>query len=204
MADPLLLQFEAATTASPITFGDRVTISERQDLALATLQARRGQETALREHVKQHFRVELPARPAIVCAENIAFVGLGPQTWLAMGETNIQGFSGSLRTQLGELASVSDQSGGYVVFRVGGDAVRQTLAKGFAIDLDPRAFGVGDAASTIVAHIGVTIWRREDNADGSPCFEISLFRSLAASFLDWFVESAAEFGSRRDGDATTR
>ena len=34
-------------------------------------------EAALRERVRQHFLVELPARPAIVCAENIAFVGLG-------------------------------------------------------------------------------------------------------------------------------
>lgn len=203
MADLRLVQLAATAAGSPMTFGDRVTISERQSLALATLQARRGQEAALRQRVREHFLVELPARPAIVRAENIAFVGLGPQTWLAMGETDVQRFSGSLRTQVSELASVSDQSGGYVVFRVGGDAVRRTLAKGFPIDLDPRAFGIGDAASTIVSHIGVTIWRRDDTASGSPCFEISLFRSLAESFLDWFVESAAEFGSRR-GNARTR
>ncbi|WP_454643747.1 sarcosine oxidase subunit gamma [Bradyrhizobium liaoningense] len=197
MAD-LLLQPLAAATDARIAFGDRVTIFERRSLALATVQARRGQDAALRERIKQQYQVELPGRPEIVGADGIAFVGLGPQTWLAMSETDGLGFGLSLRTQLGELASVSDQTGGYVVFRVGGNAARQTLAKGFPIDLDARAFRVGDAASTIVSHIGATIWRRDDAADGSPCFEISLFRSLAKSFLDWFVDSAAEFGARRD------
>jgi len=52
------------------------------------------------------------------------------------------------------------------------------------IDLDPRAFKRGDAATTIVSHIGATIWRCDDDADGNACFEIALFRSLCQSFWD--------------------
>jgi sarcosine oxidase subunit gamma len=174
--------------------GGLVTIMERRGLGLATVQARRGQEQALRARVAQSFQVDLPERPAFVTGRDIGFVGLGPQSWLAISETGTPSFHASFRSLLDGTASVSDQSGGYAVFRVGGAAIRDTLAKGFPIDLDRHVFKAGDAATTIVSHIGATIWRRDDAPDGTARFEISLFRSLAESFWHWFAESAAEFG----------
>ncbi len=171
-----------------------VTICERHGLGIATLLARKGQEAELRQRIQQHFRVELPSRPAWTRAGELSFIGMGPGTWLALSENGGHLFSASLRQIAAPLASVSDQSGGYAVFRVGGHAIRETLAKGFAIDLDPRSFKPGDAATTIVSHIGATIWRREDKADGTAVFEITVFRSLAHSFREWFASSAAEFG----------
>ncbi|WP_249167591.1 sarcosine oxidase subunit gamma [Bradyrhizobium elkanii] len=167
---------------------------ERRGLALVTMHARRRQEQALRSRIAQTFKVDLPGRPAFVTGSGIAFVGLGPQSWLVMSKADTPSFHGSFRSLVNGTASVSDQSGGYAVFRVGGGAIRDTLAKGFPIDLDDRAFKSGDAATTIVSHIGATIWRREDAPDGTACFEISLFRSLAHSFWHWFSESAAEYG----------
>ncbi|VIO81348.1 sarcosine oxidase subunit gamma [Bradyrhizobium ivorense] len=173
--------------------GGGVTIMERRGLALMTMQARRGQEQALRSRIAQSCQADLPERPAFVTGRDIAFVGLGPQTWFVMSEADTPAFHASFRSLVGGTASISDQSGGYAVFRVGGRAIREALAKGFPIDLDGRAFNSGDAATTIVSHIGATIWRREDAPDGSACFEISLFRSLAHSFWHWFSESAAEY-----------
>jgi methylglutamate dehydrogenase subunit D len=174
--------------------GGGVTIGERLGLGIATMQARQGQDASLRERIRQHFLVELPDRPAIVRAGGVSFAGIGPQHWLALNDDGGHLFSGSLRALVTPLASVSDQSGGYVVFRVGGRGIRETLAKGFPIDLDPRAFKPGDAATTIVSHIGATMWRCEDDTNGSACFEIALFRSLSQSFWEWFMSSAAEFG----------
>lgn len=176
--------------------GGDVTICERYGLGIATLLARKGQESELRQRIRQHFQIELPSRPTWVSAGELSFVGMGPGTWLALSENGGHLFSASFRQITAPLASVSDQSGGYAVFRVSGHAIRETLAKGFAIDLDPRAFKPGDAATTIVAHIGATIWRCDDNADGAAAFEITVFRSLAHSFWEWFSSSAAEFGCK--------
>ncbi|MFN5525106.1 sarcosine oxidase subunit gamma [Bradyrhizobium sp.] len=99
----------------------------------------------------------------------------------------------ALKAAIGPLASIVDQSGGYVVFRVGGPAIRDVLAKGFPIDLHERAFPPGAAATTVAAHIGAIIWRNEDQ-DGCASFDIAVFRSLSRSFWHWFSKAAAEFG----------
>ena len=87
-----------------------------------------------------------------------------------------------LRERLGALASVSDQSSGYVVFRLSGGGARTLLQRGAAIDFQPPAFAPGSVATTVIAHIGVIIWQ----VDEEPVYDIALFRSFAASFLDWF------------------
>jgi heterotetrameric sarcosine oxidase gamma subunit len=171
-----------------------VSISERDDLGLATMHVRKGQATPLNERIRTHFLITLPTGPACASAGDVAFIGTGPGCWLAIRERGGHEFSASLRQITSPLASVSDQSGGYTVLRVSGRYIRQTLAKGFAIDLDPTVFKIGDAATTLASHIGATIWRREDDADGLPVFDIAIFRSLAHSFWQWFSESAAEFG----------
>ncbi|CAL79545.1 Sarcosine oxidase, gamma subunit [Bradyrhizobium sp. ORS 278] len=171
----------------------RVSITERADLGLATLQARKGQDAALRDIVQQRHGVSLPQSPALARTDAIAFVGLGPQHWLAVADGRNHHLASSLKTSLGPLASIVDQSGGYVVFRVGGSAIRDVLAKGFPIDLHERAFPPSAAATTVVAHIGAIIWRNDDQ-DGHPCFDIAVFRSLSRSFWRWFSEAAAEFG----------
>jgi sarcosine oxidase subunit gamma len=171
-----------------------VIISELRGLGIATLQARRGQDSELRERIRRHFHLELPSRPALAGGAKVRFVGMGPGHWLALNDDGGHLFSTALRQVTATLASVSDQSSGYAVFRVGGRATRETLAKGFAIDLDVRSFKPGDAATTVVSHIGATIWRREDTPDGTGSFEIAVFRSLAHSFFEWFSVSAAEYG----------
>lgn len=191
-AQPASVNFAPPRSA----LGDGVAITERLDLALATVQVRGGQLAALRARIGESYQLALPDRPVIVSTPAISVVGLGPEHWLAMSATTDPAFVATLKTRLAGLASVSDQSGGYAVFRVGGRAIGATLAKGFPIDLAPASFKPGDAATTVVSHIGATIWRCSDGLDGRPVFEISLFRSLAESFLEWFWESAAEFGCR--------
>jgi heterotetrameric sarcosine oxidase gamma subunit len=99
-------------------------------------------------------------------------------------------FEQRLRAALSPLASVSDQSDGRTVIRVRGPGARDTLAKGMPIDLHPRTFRPGDAAVTLVAHIGAHIWQ----VDEAPTYELIVSRSYAAAFLEWLIHSAAEFG----------
>ena len=71
-----------------------------------------------------------------------------------------------------------------------GPRVRDTLAKGCSLDLHPRAFKPGDAATTPVALIDCQIWQ----LDETPTYALAVPSSFAESFWDWLTASAAEFG----------
>jgi sarcosine oxidase subunit gamma len=168
-----------------------VVVTDRDGLGLATVLARKGKTAALAERVRQRFAIDLPRGPKRVANGAVTFAGTGPEAWLATAERG-DGFTAALRDALGDLASVSDQSGGTAVLRLAGPRVRDALAKGVMIDLHPRAFAAGDVAVTAAAHVGFTLWRLADDPAGA-VFEIAVARSLADSFWHWLAASAAEF-----------
>ncbi len=174
--------------------GRGVIVGDRDGLGLATVIVRRGQLEALAQRIRECYGIELPRGNVRQEAHGVAFAGLGPETWLATSEKGGNEFSASLREKIGALASISDQSDGYAVLRLTGTKVRDTLAKLILIDVHPRAFKQGDVVSTVASHIGITLWRLDDAADGTPVFEIAVFRSLAGSFWHVLAQSAAEFG----------
>jgi sarcosine oxidase subunit gamma len=164
-------------------------VRERDGLGIATLLARKDKSAALARRVRERFQGDLPNGPRRAAASNIAFVGIGPGAWLVTNEQGGNDFVVSLREAAADLAGISDQSDGYAVLRLSGPKVRDVLCKLVPVDMHPRVFKVGDVAATVAAHIGSTLWRLEDEADGSAIFEISLFRSFAASF--WHALSKA-------------
>lgn len=176
-----------------------VTVSDRDGLGIATVLVRKGRADALAARVRDRFGIVLPRGPQRAAHGAIAFVGTGSETWLATGENGGNAFAASLRTELHDDAAVVDQSDGYAVLRVTGRNVRDALAKGVPIDWHPQAFRVGDVASTLVAHIGVVLWRLDDGPGGRAMFEIAVFRSLAGGLWHWLSESGAEFGLRFAG-----
>lgn len=171
-----------------------VIVRERTDYALAMVIARRGKETDLAARASAWGMV-LPNGPTRQAQGSLAFIGIGPGRWLATldngAATKGAGpWANTLARDLAGLASVTDQSDGYAVLRIGGRDVRAMLAKGVAVDLHPRAFRTGDAAVTQIAHMGVMLWQLDDR----PTYEIAVFRSLAGSFWHWLATSAEEFG----------
>ncbi len=125
-----------------------------------------------------------PLRPRFAAAAGVrraAVSSVAPAAIAAAVRAN-NAFAVALREVIGDLASISDQSDAYAILRLAGTQLRDTLAKIVAIDLHPRAFGPGAVASTMASQIGATLWRLEDDADGSPVFEIAVPRSLAQSF----------------------
>ena len=95
-----------------------------------------------------------------------------------------------LQAKLQGLASISDQSGGRTVLNISGRRAREVLAKGLPIDLDPRAFPLGSAATSAISHMGVQLWQIDDTRS----YDIAVFRSLSESFWRWLTASAAEYG----------
>lgn len=160
----------------------------RDDLHLASVIARRGMAAALAEHAAAGFGLSLAEGPRRSVGPGGFAIGVGPARWL-VGRSGIEaGWSSDLARDLEDLAAVADQSDGQVAFEVSGSRSRETLAKGFAVDLQPSAFGEDSAAVTSAAHIGAVIWREEDQ------FIVLVSRSNAGSFWHWLRESAAMYG----------
>ncbi|MDX2202854.1 MAG: sarcosine oxidase subunit gamma family protein [Hyphomicrobiaceae bacterium] len=164
--------------------------------ALASVMARRGALEAAVRGVKAGFGLDLPSAPRRVAADATAFAWSGPGQWLAMTTGQTPGaFEQALRKALGASASVVDQSGGRLILRLAGPAARAVLAKTIPLDVHPRAFGPGDAASTLAGHIGVQLWQ----LDEAPTYEIAVMRSYAASLAQFLLDNSVEFGVEVSG-----
>jgi heterotetrameric sarcosine oxidase gamma subunit len=168
-----------------------VTLSERVDVGVATVMARKGQSVALREAVRTAYGMTLPDASRHVIGPSAGFIGTGPEQWLAVSERLPNGeLAADLSRRLMGLASVSDQSDGRAVIRIAGPKARDVLAKGLPIDLHRSVFTPGSAATSVISLMGVTLWQVDD----TPTYDIAVFRSLAGSFWKWLTDSAAEFG----------
>ena len=169
-----------------------VTISERVDLGLATVMVRKGKQADLAAAAKRSYGVALPTGSRLAEGPGVGFIGTGPGQWLAVCETLKNGeLARDIAEKFGGLASISDQSDGRAVLRISGPSARDVLAKGLPIDLDPRAFNPGDAATSLISYIGVQLWQ----VDATPTYDMAVFRGFAGSFWDWLSASAAEFGA---------
>jgi methylglutamate dehydrogenase subunit D len=168
-----------------------VTLAERTGFGLATVEVRKGQGDALKKAVREAYGLDLPESSTVAKGKDVAFIGTGPGQWLAVSEKRAnEALAEDLAETLHGLASVSDQSSGRAVLRLSGPRARDTLAKGLAIDLDPRVFPGASAATSTLSHMGVLVWREGE----AEAYDIALFRSVAASFWRWLEASAAEYG----------
>ena len=201
MSSPLQAKSALAGIAVPGRYGRKdgepgIVVSERIGLGLATVAARKGQAEALKAAVASAYGVQLPASSRVAEGRDaqgsaVSFIGYGPGQWLAVSESFAnEALARDLQDRLQGLASISDQSGGRTVLRISGRRAREVLAKGLPIDLDPRAFPLGSAATSAISHMGVQIWQSDDTRS----YDIAIFRSLSESFWRWLTASAAEYG----------
>jgi sarcosine oxidase subunit gamma len=156
--------------------------------ASATLIAGRGQAAGVVQAASTAFRAELCDLPRRVEAGAMEFIGIGPGRWLVLDDGDGDALVEKLQSAF-PCASVVDQSGGLMIFDVGGAKLAATLPKFLSIDIDAAAFPVGAAATTTAAHINLTIWRT-----GEENWRCAVGRSYAPAFLRMLAVAAAEFG----------
>jgi sarcosine oxidase subunit gamma len=157
---------------------EAIHIEERSGFGLATVMARKG---VAREEIARALGVPPPEGPRWTAAGGLALIATGPGTWLALSAGAPETHAARLSEAVGPLASVVDQSGGYVILKLCGPGARTVLQRGAPIDLHPRAFGPGSAAVTVISHIGVVLRQ----LDETPAYEAAVFRSYAGSFRRW-------------------
>lgn len=118
-------------------------------------------------------------------------VWIQPSGWLVIRPRGTEGaLARTLADSAGGAVAIVDQSHGRAVLRLSGTHARDVLAKGCRLDLHPRAFSAGRAATTTIDHITVTIVQ----VDATPTYDLVLPANFAEAFLDWLRKSAAEFG----------
>lgn len=167
-------------------------VVEPQDgFGLASIVASATGTGDLAARIADRFGLALPTAPRFVEGAEVALIWAGHRHWLARSPR--QDLASFLQAKLGDVAAIADQGDSRAVLRLRGPRLREVLAKGCMIDLHPSVFASGDVALTSIGHVGVHLWRPDDDADETS-FEIAVFRSLAGSFWSWLRASAAEFG----------
>ncbi|WP_083216106.1 sarcosine oxidase subunit gamma [Rhizorhabdus dicambivorans] len=163
---------------------DDFALVERSSLGLATVMARKDISAA---DIGRALGMPMPDGPFESTGVDMSLLGTGPGSWLALCEKPGEDWADGLAAKLDGLASLSDQSGAYVVFRLGGARARRLLQQGVALDLDPEVFPPHRVAVTMIAHIGVILWR----CAARDAFDVAIFRSFATSFRQWATATAA-------------
>jgi sarcosine oxidase subunit gamma len=149
-------------------------------------------------------RPELPAVNAVAVwggghggRDGVYVLGLGPDEWLIVSAPDAAGRleadllasdrHGSTARWLGAVVDVSAQRTTLVA---SGPAVRELLAHGCALDLDPAVFEVGRCAQTMVAHAQVILWHPAPDE-----FRILVRASFASYLAAWLLDAATELGT---------
>ena len=202
MAEPLarrsalggVLQAGDFGTVSP--HGPGIRLSECRGLALIAIAAEAPAYALASSRLAEAFGLALPreANRAETCGA-LAALWSGPGRALLAGpEAELS--QARVATALGDVeAALTDLSHARTVLRLGGNHVRELLAKGCGLDFHPRAFGAGQVALSAYAHIAVLLHAR----DARPTVDLYAPRSLAQALWAHLLEGALEFGCRVGG-----
>jgi len=167
-----------------------VVLMERRGLKLCVIAAFNGQGARIEEKLRKLTKLKLPKGPKRVAAKGLTLIGTAPDQWLAVAEDASRQILDKLAKQLARHAAITEQSDSKAVIRISGPRAREVMAKGCSLDLHPRVFKPGSAATTPIALIDCQLWQ----VDEAPSYDLAVPSSFAESFWSWLTASAAEFG----------
>ncbi|TGP18854.1 MULTISPECIES: sarcosine oxidase subunit gamma family protein [unclassified Mesorhizobium] len=171
-----------------------VTLEEVSDISLVQVMARRGRAAETAKAAKKLFGIEPPRAPGAAVARNATLIWSGPDQFIVFSARQPDGQFAKVSKAFAGIASLSDQSDGRCLIRIGGPRARQALAKFCSLDLDDKAFPLGAAATTSIDHTAMNIWRGADGTDGHAVFNMLVFTSFADSLWHTVLDSSLEYG----------
>ncbi|MGG7516505.1 sarcosine oxidase subunit gamma family protein [Allorhizobium undicola] len=124
-----------------------------------------------------------------VLPSGLSLRSFSPGQWFAVGSDPLpEDEMQALALRLKSKADIVDQSHGRVRILLRGFNARRVLAKGTALDLDPRVFPVGASAPTLIGHIGAHVTCVEKDA-----IELMVLRGFAESLWHDLDQMSLEF-----------
>ncbi|MFM7446560.1 MAG: sarcosine oxidase subunit gamma, partial [Tabrizicola sp.] len=128
-------------------------ITERFDVALASLAVRRGQEKAFAAAAKK-LDLPLPGPATWAKGKNFSSFWTTPEMWLIEADyTTHEDIVAALKPSFGETASLTEQTDAWVRYDVSGDMLPTLFER--LTNLDLPALPDGYASRTVIEHLGV-------------------------------------------------
>lgn len=157
-------------------------ISERTDVTVTHVSARRGARSSLEDLARATFGTSLPSTPRAIEAAGVIIVWAGPDQWLIIQrqEAGVDQSSQLAKTFNG-LASVVDVTDSRTIFHISASRPSDALSRSMGIDFHDAAFRPGDVAITHVAHLGTIVWRLPDGSG----YDFACARTYSKAFLGW-------------------
>ncbi len=138
-----------------------LTLTERPDVALASVAARLGQETATRAAVGTLIGTEAPGPGHLAGGEVRAF-WIGPDQWMIEAPfATHENIATILRAVTGPAASVTEQTDAWTRFDLSGEDLVPVLE--LLSNLDHRRMASGHATRTTIHHLGCYLVRSAAN-----------------------------------------
>jgi sarcosine oxidase, subunit gamma len=136
--------------------------------------------------------VALPAVATYAENGDTTAIWLGPDEWLVTTRSSTgEEFEARLREAIAPHGGAAvDVSGQRTTLRLSGSHARDVLAKGCALDLHPKVFGVGSAAQTMLGQAGIVLLALDD---GACDFRILVRSSFARYVVAWLLDAMAEY-----------
>ncbi len=122
----------------------------------------------------------LPVEPNTVAGDLALW--LGPDEWLVVGADEAQAAAARA------WGAIVDVSGQRTVIELAGPHAIDVLAKGCALDLHPRAFGLGQCAQTLYAKAPIILLPRGDHT-----YWLLVRSSYAEYLAEYLIDAMSEY-----------
>lgn len=177
---------------------EQVRLSEHPFLAQIGVRGRPGGAAAAA--VEAELGGPLPARAGDVTqlSDETHVLWLGPDEFLVVAPDEAQGgpapaalvarLKASLDGITGEVMQVVDLSANRTTLELAGPRAQEVLDRSVRIDLDPVALPTGGAVVTLLAGIGVILWRTADDV-----FRVMPRSSFGEHTARWLLDGMREF-----------
>ena len=155
-------------------------LAEVRGKALVSIAIPLGGESALAAALESALGTALPApgKTARAAADGLRLLRLQQDQLFALFNHQGDRPVDAVSAQLGDAGYYTDQSDGWVLLRLRGPSAREALERICPLDLHDAAFADGDAARTVMEHLGVVILR-----EGADSYLLMSAASSARSFL---------------------
>ncbi len=122
--------------------------------------------------------VALPASRTRIVHRGADILWNGPRQWLVLGELELPV----------NCAAITEQTDGLFLFSISGPHAVTILKK--ILPIDVARFAADEVAITAAAHIGVHVWRQDEN------FILGCFRSYSGALHHVLMQAADTFTER--------